>query len=517
MKRKLHRLTSIIMALVLCTLSLFSAYPVGASSKEPMSRIAVLAQGGGSCSPPARDANGNFDLTQLERAGDSYTECLACIDIGGTKIGLATSFDRYTDANGRHYLIPNFFTAMYMAFTGWAPSFSQGPIDAQLNGFELVAALMGRYENVGGLFADLNVPMDKAIAITGKAIADDWGVPDVAKVFQSMAADASFWINLNVKLFKDDWSNGTGISFRSMVLIYCNDPTILPNERIGANSTPGPIPTTNWTPPPVPTGDLPPPPEPTPPGTPVPPTSTPPPTPTPVPPHTPTPTATPQGGCKESSLSRSGVGTILIEKIAPPNPVVVGQDPSKRGVDVHVRIVSPAVIYTYEKWEVVSSETRCCHTDPNTGWKTCQDDKSPCDNGWTGWNRETTDKWGCKEYKETYPDPVDLGTLQVKAVLTAESRDWINNELARKYPGAKVRHPEWELIPLGGWARYESTGGDQVYTLEATVGRIQLEDPGYYDLQVSGRTKGTPYTAAVSFGWKGEPFDVVLIETALIK
>ncbi len=505
--------------LLLALVAALLPVPTAASSEQPFEVTVVLPQGGGTCTSPV-DANGNLDLAPLERAGEPYTECIACVNILGGEVGLMTSFDRYVDAQGRHYLVPNFFTSMYMAFTGWAPDFSVGPVDAVLNGFELVATLLGRYENVGGvfaLFADLGISPADALRITGKAMADDWSAEDVAGVFQNFAGDVMFWANLNVKLFLDDWNNGNAVSYRSMVLIYCENPLKPDEPPITAAGTTEPFPTTNWTPPPLPTGDPDEPPEPTPVGTRVPPTSTPPPTPTPVPPHTPTPTATPVGGCKASSIGRTGVGTILIEKIAPPNPVVVGQDESQRGVDVHVRIVSPAVIYTYEKWEVVSSETKCCHTDPVTGWKVCQADMSPCDNGWTSWDRETTDKWGCKEYKETYPDPVDLGTLQVRAVLTAESRDWINTELARKYPGARVHHPEWELIPLGGWGRYESTGGDLTYTLDATVRRIPLEDPGQYDLVVSGRTKGTPYTAAVSFGWTGNPFGVILIETALIK
>jgi len=515
-KRRIFSVISLL-ALILALLPVTA----GASSERPLEAVTLLAQGGGTCSPPPRDEHGNFDLDGLDRAGPSYTECLACIDVPGIgKIGVMTSFDRYVDAEGRHYLIPNFFTQLYMAFTGWAPDFSIGPVDSQLNGFGLLAALLGRYENLGGMFAlfdDLNISAADAMRLTGKSIADSWGAPDLAKVFEGFAADASFWINLNIKLAKDALLNGDTLSLRSMVLIYCDDPLDDPDPIITA-STPIPFPTTNWTPPPRPTDGPDDPPEPTPQGTPVPPTSTPPPTPTPVPPHTPVPTLPPPGhGCAPSSISRTGAGTILIEKIAPPNPVVVGQDKSKRGVDIHVRIVSPAVVYTYEKWEVVSSETQCCHTDPDTGWKVCQADMSPCDNGWAGWSRETTDKWDCKEYKETYADPVDLGTLQVQLVLTGESKEWINTELARKYPGATVRHPVWELIPLGGWSHYQAVDGSLNYVLDATILRTPLEDPGYYEMRVAGRTKGTRYTEPVFFDGAGGQFGVVLIETALIK
>jgi hypothetical protein len=478
--------------------------------------LPAVAQGGGSgtCASPFDEHGRLPNMDDLEPAGDPYQECLQCVDIPGVgQIGIFTTFDKYVDSEGRYYLIPNFFTSMYMAFTGWAPDFSVGPVDAALNGFELVAALMGRYENVGGIFAGLDLSLGEAAALTGRAVTNftDWSdftVEDVTNIFQELAGDAMFWIRLNVMALRDDWARGSVISFRSMVLVYCDDPTLPARD---GEVSPFSIPTTHWTPPPTPTGSVSTPPPP-PSVTPVPTLVTPPPTPTPGNPSTPTPTATP-GRCAAASVSRSGPGTILFEKLAPPNPVVVGQDESRRGVDVHVRIVSPAAIYTYEKYEVVSSKTECCHSRGG-----CKDeDYDGCTYGWEGWSKKTTEEWGCKQYKETYADPVDLGTLQVKAVLTAESRAWIANELAQKYPGAKVRHPDWEIIPEDGWAAHDGIGGDKVYTLDATIRYIPFEDPGRYEMLVSGRTTGTPYTEAVSFNYNGGTFDVFLIETALIR
>jgi hypothetical protein len=466
-----------------------------------------VAQGGGSgtCTSPFDEHGRLPNMDDLEPAGDPYQECLQCVDIPGVgQIGIFTTFDKYVDSEGRYYLIPNFFTSMYMAFTGWAPDFSIGPVDAALNGFELVAALMGRYENVGGIFEGLDLSLGEAAALTGRAVTNftDWNgftVEDVANIFRELAGDAMFWIRLNMMALRDDWARGSVISFRSMVLVYCSDPTLAPPYPVSGNAI-TPVPTTNWTPPPPPSV------------TPVPTLVTPPPTPTPGNPSTPAPTATP-GRCAAASVSRSGPGTILFEKLAPPNPVVVGQDESRRGVDVHVRIVSPAVIYTYDKYEVISSKTECCHSMGG-----CKDEGyDGCTYGWEGWSKKTTEEWGRKQYKETYADPVDLGTLQVKAVLTAESRAWITNELARKYPGAKVRHPDWEIIPEDGWAAHDGIGGDKVYTLDATIRYLPFEDPGRYEMLVSGRTTGTPYTEAVSFNYNGGMFDVFLIETALIK
>ena len=403
---------------------------------------------------------------------------------------------------------------MYAAFTGWAPEFAQEPVAATLNGYELVAALVGRYDNVGGIFEGMNVDFATAVAATGRAATNyvDWSnftVTDVVNVFREFAGDVGFWLRLNAMALRDDWLNGTAISWRSMVLVYCSDPTLaIPWPTDG---TPGSIPTTDWTPPPVPTGPVgtvPPPPN----VTPVPTLGTPPPTPTPGTPSTPIPTATP-GRCAAPTIRRSGPATILFEKLEPPNPVVVGQDESRRGVDLHLRIVSPAVVYAYERYQVVSSETRCCHVEG-----TCEDeDYEGCQYDWEGWATRTVYQWGCVPYRETYADPVDLGTLRVRAILTAASRAWISGELALKYPGARVRHGDWEILPQDGWAEHDVIGGDQVYTLDATVAHIPFEDPGVYEMLVSGRTTGTPYTPAVYFGRDGGTFDVSLIETALIR
>jgi hypothetical protein len=307
-------------------------------------------------------------------------------------------------------------------------------------------------------------------------------------------------------LAKNALAAGDVISFRSMVLIYCDDPT---TEAPNLPATP--FPTTNWMPPPTPDdGNTPPPP---PSVTPVPTQATPPATPTPRPTFTPVPTATPVGGCAEATISRNGVGYAEAFKINPPNPVVVGQDDSKRGVDVEVNIVAPAVVYTYEKYEVVSSETKCCHVEG-----TCKDrNYDGCKYDWEGWSKMTTEKWGCVEYKEVYPDPVDLGTLQVKTELTAESQNYINEVLSVKYPGAHVRHPVWEVIPDGGWAAWSSLGGDKIFRLSATAEYIPLEDPGKYVITVSGRTTGTLYTRPVQFSYTSDPFLVVFFEAALIQ
>ena len=250
-------------------------------------------------------------------------------------------------------------------------------------------------------------------------------------------------------------------------------------------------------------------------------------TPTPQPTEAPTATATPVGGCNPSSLTRQ-TGTLEIKKTAPPYPVVVGQDPTNTGVDVYLKIVSYPVVYSYEKYELVSSTTKCGWDDPNddTGEAVCYYPEpgcaqpvNPCqqDPVWENWKWYTEEDWGCVRYEEKYADPVDLGTLRVQANLTQESKDWIRGKLASKYPGATVRHPDWELIPVGGWQAHQSLDGNKVYVLEGTVEHVQLEDPGWYQLLIAGRTTGTPYSAPAAFYDDTQLFDVALIDTALIE
>ena len=63
-----------------------------------MLRNQAQSGGEGACLPPPRDADGQLNLENLERAGDPYQECLACVGIPGVQIGLFLTLDRYTDS-----------------------------------------------------------------------------------------------------------------------------------------------------------------------------------------------------------------------------------------------------------------------------------------------------------------------------------------------------------------------------------------------------------------------------------
>ena len=137
-------------------------------------------------------------------------------------------------------------------------------------------------------------------------------------------------------------------------------------------------------------------------------------------------------------------------------PVVVGQDPDRRGADVFVTIrVRPAVYTWYE-------------FDPNTG------------------------RWVRRQAAVT--DYVDVNSIRLTARLTNQSRAWIRNTLAREYPGARVRRPWWNLRsqPTFQIVRNDVLP-DGTNEVVIAVTRIPFEDPGVYTVHVSARTQGTSW------------------------
>lgn len=137
-------------------------------------------------------------------------------------------------------------------------------------------------------------------------------------------------------------------------------------------------------------------------------------------------------------------------------PVVVGQDPDRRGADVFVTIrVRPAVYTWYE-------------FNPTRG------------------------RWERKQAVVT--DYVDVNSIRLTATLTRQSRDWIRGELAARYPGARVRRPFWNLR---AWPSYRvirnSVLPDGTNEVVIAVTRIPFEDPGVYTVRVAARTRGTSW------------------------
>ncbi len=179
--------------------------------------------------------------------------------------------------------------------------------------------------------------------------------------------------------------------------------------------------------------------------------------------------------------------------VAPDYPLVVGQDPDKRGADVMASAHVEPTIYTYYTSEPV---TECREGASNNGTTNCT-----TEGGKPG--HEKLVDWECIQHQKIYPECISFASATLK--LTAESQGWILNELSIRYAGAYLHNPR---IAFG------SSNGCQ---WSETYPNVQIEDPGTWDIFINGQTSGTPVSAPRPFGGISGKFSAWLKETAIIK
>jgi len=203
------------------------------------------------------------------------------------------------------------------------------------------------------------------------------------------------------------------------------------------------------------------------------------------------PPTCPAGRATQGAITKSGV------LIAPNYPLVVGQDPGKRGVDIDFNVSVAPTIWTY--YEQVPIIDEACS---NLGDLPAGDANCTRPNGLPGIMQEEIVDWICEERTRSYPEtiPVAYGSIN----LTQKSKDWILNTLSIRYPGAYIHK---------GSFRYPSSAGGSSWSYSA-VG-IQIADPGVWDISIGGRTSGTPVTDSRNFGGSAGSFEVWLKETAI--
>ena len=138
---------------------------------------------------------------------------------------------------------------------------------------------------------------------------------------------------------------------------------------------------------------------------------------------------------------------LLIQKTAPNNPLVVGQDPqTRRGADIQARVTIPPVIFTW--YEPIYEERDICRAvragetaDCNTGLGSSVKD---------GVSDTILVFKECRTHVERLPDPV--ASLQARANLDAASQDWITSKLGQTHYEAFIHQANFALIPgLGSW------------------------------------------------------------------
>jgi len=180
--------------------------------------------------------------------------------------------------------------------------------------------------------------------------------------------------------------------------------------------------------------------------------------------------------------------------VAPASPLVVGQDPDKRGADVQLEVIIPPTIYDYYIPVPVWEEVEECNLPDGgyTGVLDCKTDNIlPANNGyWTSTMQLV--RIDCEHHVDVYPE--QIADVQAQALLTETSKEWIVHDLGAYYYGAKVYESSYNLVPGMRQANVGCDGGGTC-TANTLVEKIQFRDPGYYALSVRVQTAGTPVTS----------------------
>lgn len=384
---------------------------------------------------------------------------------GGAVCAGCYVFNTYSGPDGETIVVPNTYTAVMMAVTGDNP-FNTQPDGYVLSGLLQVPAVLGVFESMG---------------ITPEQMIDpsQWN------------PDPLFWLNLNIQLNglfgADQIDEGTLFLATGIFSFNAgNCPPALGSVCVFPAQNPSPAPQGD------PFEDI----------------------------------CLALGDCKPLQPDVCTDGRDLrieapalqyqVEQIAPENPVVAGQDPSARGVDLRVRVTLPPVVVSYNNTIRQGGDRVCAWVGGGQG--------GGCPAGTKGfepwmatdpdWGAVTEEHWICVRESKTYRDTISFLTVQAR--LTDESIAWITSgDLQQRYPGAKVYQAVWSLWPGFPPTINQMTPDRTQHLLQWE--RVPLRDPGQYRVVISGQSSGTPYTAPRQLRHADFVFDVALFEAALIK
>jgi hypothetical protein len=157
----------------------------------------------------------------------------------------------------------------------------------------------------------------------------------------------------------------------------------------------------------------------------------------------------------------------------PPYPIVIGQDATKRGVDIQGRAtLGPCTViwhHVLREQYIYCGKERCdCNTD------NCE-------------VRESIKEWDTTDY-----EPDQMASATVDSSLSAKSIAYIQGPMQQIYPGARVQQAQVGVYPTG-WARVADyrVSIPTVWTMLAE--RVPYADPGDWDFQATLNTTGTPH------------------------
>ncbi|GAP10197.1 hypothetical protein BECAL_01360 [Bellilinea caldifistulae] len=212
--------------------------------------------------------------------------------------------------------------------------------------------------------------------------------------------------------------------------------------------------------------------------------------------------------CGAPSVTQGRI-TAAAVKTAPNYALVTGQDPEKRGVDLQFTLTIEPTIFRYYTLEERKEVNKRC-VAPNGSMVELpppieQNCKAP--NRYVEQEEEVE---YCVLHEQTF---CEQARVLASASLKKSSRDWILNDLANWYPGATLIRPDWNF-------RYGANQGcDAFNTFRWTLvqEKVQIRDPGFYAMSVSGITSGTPVSPSRSFQIPAGEFDAYLMMTTIIK
>jgi len=189
-----------------------------------------------------------------------------------------------------------------------------------------------------------------------------------------------------------------------------------------------------------------------------------------------------------------GNPTIKVYSVAPASPLVVGQDPEKRGADVQLEVGVPPTIHEYYIPIPIWEEREECNLAGTgyTGVLDCKTDNIlPANNGYITRDMYLV-RFDCEQHIDVYAE--QIVNVQSNALLTEASRDWIVHDLGAYYYGAEIYQGSYNMVPGMRPANIGCDGSNTCYA-NTLVEKIQFRDPGYYTLNVRVQTAGTPVTS----------------------
>ncbi|NSW52918.1 MAG: hypothetical protein HPY85_10470 [Anaerolineae bacterium] len=213
--------------------------------------------------------------------------------------------------------------------------------------------------------------------------------------------------------------------------------------------------------------------------------------------------------CPNATITPGSV-SYSAQKLEPNNPIPVGQDPGRRGVDIAFHVEIGPTVYEYYVMIPVLEDVEECYV-PDGGYGgtlNCKtDDALPANNGYWRTTQEIVD-FECEQHILAYPEPIIGATAM--AALSEGSEEWITGNLASYYYEADVYQNSYSLFPTYGLVQV-GCDANNVCTGDGSALRVPFRDPGLYRVNLSVQTGGTPVTTGRTITGTGTDFQIYLI------